>query len=148
MTRAMHKRTRTSPPKRLRAFVVLVAAVSLFAQISSFAHFLLVRHVVCPEHGELIHAGDADHAAVHSSRQESDGETPASRGLAAFANGHEHDHCSLLSQRREQWALPAQGLTLKPPPAIELSTLEWTSTSVQPLSIPRFLLAPKGSPPA
>src|SRR5260370_10372865 len=79
------------------------AFVALLAQLSSIADLALFRHVVCPEHGELVHLEEEAVPAPGLAA------TPSNRGqvdasIQAKAQWHAdgtHAHCSLGAHRRE-----------------------------------------------
>src|SRR5437868_14107013 len=51
-------RVRSLPRNRAtRGFAAAFAVIALAGQLSSFAHLVLVRHVTCAEHGDLIELG-------------------------------------------------------------------------------------------
>ena len=146
MIRDVRKPTKRARPARLRALVLLVASLNLLGLVSNFAHFLLVRHTVCPEHGELIHAGEPGHEVARSA-PEREGKQPGV-GAAATAASHGHDHCALLSDRRERLALRPHSPSVVPPHETELLAATWTRKSLHAYSVPLLFLAPKNSPPA
>jgi hypothetical protein len=84
----------------LRPFMVVAAWVCLLTQLSALTHFLIVEHVRCAEHGELIHAHDAHHSAPLNEHTEQ-----VSRSQQFTASGdsdvHDHDHCLVSAERRE-----------------------------------------------
>ena len=89
---AMVNRLRNAP-----SFAWLVAAVCVLGltagDLFRGIHLLSARHVVCVEHGELVHLGDL-------AREETP--SPASghpEALPGGPNAHHHDHCELAAAR-------------------------------------------------
>jgi hypothetical protein len=126
-----------------RGFAALMAVIALAGQLSSFAHLVLVRHVRCAEHGEMIEVGHArTHLATRSRRH-----IPATTvGDAAADESHGHEHCLIAPMRRDRLAggspasldsahLDAYG-TIGPVEDDDLSP---------PLAV--LTVAPKNSPP-
>jgi hypothetical protein len=127
-----------------RGFALALASCVVGAQLSSFAHLLLVKHALCPEHGELIHA---DERARVDTRGEPALSTAVVARESSAAAALDHAHCPLAVQRRERVALMAPAALVSPRPA----TLEAVLCSRPLPSVPQcelFRLAPKGSPPA
>lgn len=87
------------PRARLRHLLVVAAWVCLVTQISALTHFLLVEHVRCSEHGELIHAQDAHHSETPKAGPEhlSPQQLLTSSGEP---DEHEHDHCLVGAEQR------------------------------------------------
>lgn len=129
---------RAQAAQRRLIFTVAMGAVFLAAQLSSFSHQLLVKHITCAEHGELIHAGETDAAPV------ADANSVTSTAQVA---GHGHEHCDVFLARREQLAVvpPAVVVLAAAPLALPLPVFTRTVHSV---SVPLLRLAPKSSPPA
>jgi hypothetical protein len=134
-----------SRPAWLRPVLAAVAWLCLGTQLSAVTHFLIVEHVQCAEHGELIHAHEQHHEGDESAYRDA---PPASQHFtpSGKADDHGHDHCLVSSERRES-AVPASA------PA----TL--ASTSVHAAFFPQsfaelvfvervYAFAPKTSPPA
>lgn len=131
-----------------RVLVMLVAMLSAALQLGSAAHFVLVRHTVCSEHGELVHAGEA-HAGSHAGLP-SAGDDPTLDEAAAVDEGHEHDHCvtsdarqaSLSFSRCVLWPEAARALPADADPPARCDAAERLPSA-------RILLfAPKNSPPS
>jgi hypothetical protein len=130
----------------VHAFSVLLLA----AQLVSVGHLLLVSHVTCPEHGDLIHAGQG-HEASHGqraagqdalgrpSRPSIEGESPRAENV--------HDHCLICTSTHERFALiPPASLRLA---SIEVSILRPASSHAGPFApVDLIVLSPKNSPPA
>ena len=132
--------------KRLRkagsALLVSMAATGLFAGGAIGALELdSHEHRICPEHGELIHAGasiDSGAADVHAA------------GPAVSASGsssEKHEHCAFwacLSQPPGTIRAERAGLVF----AAEASSLPKASREAVVSGLARYRLAPMNSPPA
>ena len=120
-----------------------LAVALVAAQGASLAHFALVKHAICPLHGELIHP-DADRhgsAAVHPSN----GRDAALYGSADESDAFHDDHCGVVGHRREV-ALPTVSSAILPDDVrLAVTPLELAAA---PTTETRFRLAPKQSPPA
>jgi hypothetical protein len=128
----------------IRSFLRAVAAGCLLAQLAGLSHMLLVRHVTCAEHGELVHAdGAVDEASTDVQADAADVRAAGDRPAR-----DEHEHCAVAAGRHE--------------PASVRRRAEVASTPDRPTSPPQriernvdahsnwalHLLAPKSSPPA
>ncbi len=130
---------------KLRAVAVLAASFVLVAQASGLGHLLLVQHSVCPQHGELIHVGEATtHPATVAAVAPSDDDVAGlttDEGDAADS----HERCTLLAERRERLLLraPSSGLAV-------LALLSQRHAPPAELShapqVPLLRVAPKSSP--
>jgi hypothetical protein len=120
----------------------VLATVALVGQVTSFAHLVLVRHVRCAEHGELVELGKVNAAApAATSRQRSS--TIAADGSD---DGHGHDHCLIAPMRRDRAALgtPASFDSVH---VDAYGTIGVAVASEIPPPIALIILAPKNSPP-
>jgi hypothetical protein len=127
-----------------RLLVTSLAVLCLACQASTLIHLMVVAHVPCVEHGELIDVRpDAPPAVVQPP-------AAAAAHFALCAPGpvvppHSHDHCAVLATRREsallsqpaQWVLDGAGQASTCRPAEVRST-----PALRPLDV-----APKSSPP-
>jgi hypothetical protein len=129
-----------------RAARVLLALVAsaLLALPAQLAHFLLVRHVVCAEHGELVHAGPG--AERPAARVGAERRTPGV-ALRAAAVGHEHEHCAFASAARDGLAVGRQRAIVAAA-ALPVAALSSARPLLQGPRVVLFRLAPKTSPPA
>lgn len=118
----------------------------MLIQVLATVHLVLVRHVVCPEHGEVMHAGEA-HAADRADAGDAGGDDADARVRAARADADPadaDDHCQLLTERRDVGPRSAATIDVAlAPVAVERPA---------PLSLPArtralYRLAPKISPP-
>jgi hypothetical protein len=120
-----------------RGRALLLTGLLLAGQLAALAHVVLVTHVTCPEHGDLVHPRQGQAAT----RASAAAWYPTSLGA-----GEEHaDHCATALHQGDR-------LTATPVPEVR------TSASVRALPCPRdttgetpllalFRLAPKTSPP-
>jgi hypothetical protein len=127
--------------RALRQFAAVLAAVALVGQVASFAHLVLVRHVTCAEHGELIEVGHERTIVA----------TVAHKNVAAVnatspREVHGHDHCLLAPLRRDRAALGAP-TSLDALHVDAYGTIGHVANREIPPPIAVLLLAPKSSPP-
>jgi hypothetical protein len=125
--------------RTLRAVSAALVVVALAAQLASFAHLVLVRHVTCAEHGEMIEVGHDDEAAATTTRTDV-------TGLAASSlDSHGHDHCLLVPMRRDRAGI---GLTrsFDSVHVDAYGTIGVRHESISP-AIAVLRIAPKNSPP-
>jgi hypothetical protein len=128
-----------------RYLLASIACLVLVTQISTFAHLLVVRHVVCPQHGELVHADDeappSDGATLPS------GENPRGSAVRTGRETNEdHVHCPVAMHRRQTSVVPAGMFTIAPARAAETAAFAFRSIP-RPAPFALFRLAPKTSPP-
>lgn len=130
----------------------LLALVFVVSQVGSYLHAATEHHARCPEHGELVHidlgAPLAAAAAAETDRatrpDDPDG-GDALRDGAAAGEGHEHEHCYLCPVSRERLGTISNTDTiLAAAPAAVASPLP---AVVVHGDRPRYVLAPKTSPP-
>ena len=137
-----------SLPSRLvrsRLLALPLVLVCAMAYMGSVLHFVLVQHVTCLEHGEVVHLEDgAPHASVASVEEHFDDVRVASRQDAPAGHGADA-HCAHALIRREA-----------PPPATGTPGISGVSTRSEPAlavfrfhaePVARLHLAPKASPP-
>jgi hypothetical protein len=121
------------------------STVLLAAQLLTLGHLLIVRHTICPEHGEAIHS--ASPGETQALRPSHEGATNApALDVGATPAEHAHDHCLAQANTRERLALlPAADLMTGPlllaPPLPSLASIALTP------AVAVLLLAPKNSPP-
>jgi hypothetical protein len=126
-----------------RWLTIPLVLLCIGAQVGSATHFVLVRHRICPEHGELV-----DAARAHGTAAALDVTTRISAEAPSESWGpHGHDHCLFALDRREREcqaataeraALPVQAAAVAPPGAV----------AVPPAGTALYFIAPKSSPPA
>jgi len=125
--------------RRLSTLCLIVAYVAALFQ--GTAHEALTRHVVCSDHGDLVHVADVGdhHAASEGSRSE----VPTLHG--ADPAGDEHDHCPFLVSLRQDDVFEAPIVPTALGPAVRGDA---PTASPRVSGVPLFRLAPKQSPPA
>jgi hypothetical protein len=128
-------------PAVARALSWAAVVLCLLAQVSDVLHLLLVEHVVCAQHGELIHEGE--HAHAEATGQPTD----ATAFVPSDLEDHGHEHCALWSDRREELTLGAPSIGVALPRAMPSLTPPATTRLDAVLAIPLLFLAPKNSPP-
>jgi hypothetical protein len=120
-----------------------LAVALVLAQGAYLAHFALVKHAICPLHGELIHPDSEPQATpVFHAGNRAD---PALFGSERDGDASRDDHCGIVGHHREV-ALPAVTTAVladAAPAANAPVDLAWALTSKT-----RLRLAPKQSPPA
>jgi hypothetical protein len=122
-----------------------LALVILAAPVLGSLHDATVRHVACPEDGELIDAPvEAPHAHARAT-----GEARtlfAEQGPAAEAFGENHQHCAITLQAHQRAREPQRSPFVVATPEMPLIA----SGLPQPLRLHNlavYRLAPKASPP-
>jgi len=126
---------------RMRATSTLLLA----AQLITLGHLLIVRHTICPEHGEAIHSESLSHAQATSPSDES-AAAGAALGSGAPPTEHAHDHCLARANPRERFALLRAPHVLADPPPPTAILLSLSAVSMAP-AVAALLIAPKNSPP-
>lgn len=119
----------------------------LAAQLLSLGHLLVVSHVTCPEHGDVIHSGQP--RELLSARPIVDEGLSSLRSIAAAAPRAEngHDHCLICTITHERFALlpPANHCMA----SIELAVPFVSPSDAGPFApVALIVFAPKNSPPA
>ncbi len=144
----LHRGTgRRGAPRRWTALAL--AALCAGGQLAGVAHYVLVEHVTCPEHGELIHVEDRSEGNPVASHTEATS-LPETSVFTAGRQGEpsspSHDACVVSAHRRERFVTGASSLSVLVVHAE--STLAAPALESRALhGIPLFLLAPKNSPP-
>jgi len=126
----------------MRVVASVLATLALAGQVTSFAHLVLVRHVTCAEHGELVEVG-RDHASAKPTEQRHATNVVTA---ASTADVHGHDHCLIAPMRRDRIAAGA-------PASFDSIHIDAYRTIgviaadeiAPPIAV--ILLAPKNSPP-
>jgi len=128
--------------RMIRGACALTALLAVVLQGSSGGHMLLVEHSRCAEHGELVH-GDAHQHEADPGRQ---AESAVLDGLPDAGSDEAHEHCSVLSDRRDAHVpIATAGAGMRVPEAQD--ELSVPGADIAP-STSRLQLAPKTSPPA
>ena len=127
---------------RMRATSTLLLA----AQLVTLGHLLIVRHTICPEHGEAIHAGLPSQAqAMPPGHQDAAADSVLDCGAAPAE--HAHDHCLARANTRERFALlPA--LDSLPGALLAAATLPSLAIVGVAPAVALLRFAPKNSPPS
>jgi hypothetical protein len=132
----------------LRWGAVTMLVFALAGQVSTLAHLALVKHAVCLEHGELIHA--AEHAQPSTARAPTRSES--ARVLLQTRDGeeastHADEHCTVTAHRRAQAVFRAA-----PSVHVRLAAMSPAGLArpqaVRAFGRTVFHFAPKCSPPA
>lgn len=138
----------TTRPRSTPWSAVALALVCLVAQAASYLHLAVVRHVQCPEHGELVHLGPST-AAGPEVALETVGDTDAHhlRGAAASPSWtHDEGHCLVGFSQRSRAGLGQAPSRLAPPTATRpLPPDEASAPRIAAVAL--YRLAPKASPP-
>jgi hypothetical protein len=126
----------------VRFAVALAGTLGLVALLSVELHYLLVQHVRCAEHGELVHASGSEAgpgAALHTGH----GVRVAPADADGALEDEHHDHCGVVTER----AQPARGVIAVLLPLTEPRGATISETVGVRASVDVVLLAPKTSPP-
>jgi len=124
-----------------RCLGLLLAAVTLLTPALTALHASRARHVTCPEHGDIVEAGETKVEIAHS-----DAAGPIALPSEGDAGERQHDHCAVAAQVRSAVTLlrTLAAATPRTAPAIVLLAADQQPAAAVPL----YLLAPKSSPPA
>ena len=129
-----------------RASMRAISTLLLAAQLATLGHLLIVRHTICPEHGEMIHSGLPSQAQTIRPPHQGSAADPALGGGAPPAE-HAHDHCLARANPRERFALlPALDSMFGPLPAATKLPPRLAVAVAPAVAVLR--LAPKNSPPS
>ena len=128
-----------------RARMHVTSTVLLAAQLVTLGHLLIVRHSICPEHGEAIHSGLAGQARALAPAHQGRASDPVLVSETPTAE-HAHDHCLARANTRERFALtPVLDSTPGSLPVV--ATLPLLSAVGAAPAVAVLRLAPKNSPP-
>ena len=127
-----------------------ISFLLLTVQLMSVGHQLLVSHITCPEHGDIIHVGQS-HEASHGQRvagkEALDHPSQLSIVGTAPRSDSDHDHCLICTITHDRFAL-------FPPVSQRLASIEVVA-SISPYAnagpfapVDLIALSPKNSPPA
>ena len=135
----------TGSGRARRASMRATSTLLLAAQLVALGHLLVVRHTICPEHGEAIHSESPSDAQTLGSSHEG-AAADSTLGTGTPPAEHAHDHCLALANPRERFALwPAPDVM--PGPLLVAATLPSLATASVAPAVALLLLAPKNSPP-
>ncbi len=122
----------------------------LAAHFMMLAHMLVVRHITCPEHGELLDV----YGKLPTRSEPTPAQVAAASSKTQFIGrpgdpllSGGHQHCLLLLHRREQLALlPVPTALPLPWPAGDSMVI--ASADRMPARFSGLFIAPKTSPPS
>ena len=136
----------TGSGRARRASMRATSTLLLAAQLVALGHLLVVRHTICPEHGEAIHSESPSDAQTLGSSHEG---AAADRtfGAGATTAEHTHDHCLAMANTRERF-VPLPTPDVMPGPLLVAATLPSLATASVAPAVALLLLAPKNSPPS
>ncbi len=118
----------------------LVAIACLLAQAFALVHLFAMHHVRCAEHGDLLHVEERG-ASAHEPLTE---QQHAALGASEQNAGHQGDHCTTLTERRDLRTWCSEPMAVLPPS--ELTSLPFAQAPTL-VARPLYRLAPKISPP-
>jgi len=124
---------------RARYGLSVFAFLAVASQLGSVAHLALVRHVECADHGEMVEVSA-------SAAPSSDHEDLTAAFHEEAAPTHGHDHCSVVTLRRERTQISASPAVAEPQPRTDLGRTLVRAIAPPP-SIAILSFAPKNSPP-
>ena len=119
----------------------------LATQILSLGHLLLARHITCPKHGDVVHAEQPHEGTSTGLAKVKDSSAQPALANEATRVRNEHDHCRILTNTRERFALlpPVR----EPAASVEFSFSSSPAPAVAPYApVDLIVLSPKNSPPA
>lgn len=129
-----------------RVGAALTAFAYLLGWMLVLAHNVTEQHVVCLEHGDLVHAGEDGHGD-HADVSADDAEPRDS--IAAYPTHDDHEHCAIGPFHRDEDDLAVASLSAS------IDTVDvpsWENVlelqqAPRPPPISILSLAPKTSPP-
>jgi len=138
--------TRSTFQPVLRGIGATLALLTAASPLVGSLHESSVRHVACPEDGELI---DAPSQAPHQHALPST-DAPALFAerdpSAPSASGQGHQHCAVMSQGHSRARQQARSLfVVTVPPALAAVSIPSPTPRLRSLAV--YRLAPKASPP-
>jgi hypothetical protein len=121
-----------------------LALLCVVGPILGYAHMLLVAHVQCVEHGELLHVAAATAVETRANAGRRTAEPSVDSRSDVESESHEHDHCCVASARKTQAAVdsvrPVAVATVQP-----AHPMSERAVACPPVAL--YVLAPKTSPP-
>ena len=135
---------------KVRLYAATIAVICFLGQVTSLAHFWLVQHVVCAEHGELIHSSEVAHAQPAAHELVDEGPADSIQAGTEDSNpvDDNHDHCLAVSERRKSCIVARTTWNIPPPPLAGAADSIVEGPPRVASLVPYLLLAPKTSPPA
>jgi hypothetical protein len=129
-----------------RASLRATSTLLLAAQLLTLGHLLIVRHTICPEHGEAMHSGaPSETQALAPTREGATSDPSAGSGVPPAQ--HAHDHCPAQAHTRERFALLPAADSM-PGPLLLASPLPSLAAVAARRAVAVLRLAPKNSPPS
>lgn len=130
--------------KSTRVLMASLAVLCLACQASTLVHLVVVAHVPCAEHGELIDVR-AEAPLARAAVPVLGAASVALVSPAAEPPPHSHDHCAVLATRREN-------ARVSQPPLLVLDRAvvaqpRCTAEATSPAAMRPLDVAPKSSPP-
>jgi hypothetical protein len=129
-----------------RAVGVALALLTFLSPLLGSFHEAAVRHVACPEDGELI---DAPAQVAHQhSRASGDGQALFAERDPAGPRpaGQDHDHCAVVLQAHLRARVQSRGpFVVTAPDASSALSVAHEAPGLRSLAL--YRLAPKASPP-
>jgi hypothetical protein len=138
--------SKMTSPRRRGALALAVAGLWLVGQAAGTLHMLVVPHVFCAEHGELIESELSPDVATEADVDDS-ASSALQRDPASLRGSHAHEHCFVTSRAprsttsilRSRCAIDRVYFASRP--AARADAPHRSQGAV-------FRLAPKNSPPA
>ena len=103
-----------------------------------------VQHEYCVQHGLWTHSETHDHGDVVHEKSE-DGTSSLAVVYGRTGADHEHEHCHVLVERRDEWigaSMDRYGIA----PVLDVAGIQRITPYLRDLSA-TYLFAPKVSPP-
>jgi hypothetical protein len=124
----------------------LLVVLCLLGEASSWLHLVIVRHVVCADHGQLVDvAAGTEHALELTTPREPREGDGVERSDAFGVAAHGDHHCEFLATLRTRVPVPSAGV--EPIPRVSEPLPAPAPALSAGSSFPLLLLAPKASPP-
>jgi hypothetical protein len=129
----------------------LLACLVALSGIAGIVHRTATVHVVCPEHGELVHADGDAHGAITAMGTADPRPVPWREGIGPVGGpargeaGDDHEHCGLSSTELKRLSRPLSCQAHSLVGATEL--VRPFVAAILPARSPLYLTAPKNSPP-
>ncbi len=131
-----------------RQWAFVVALLWMAGQLTAGLHFFVVRHEICQQHGELVHADHENSglSRLHGSQAPNHHALTTEVPETELEHG-DHDHCvvSLCDERRAIFMRVASNIAARPPPYLFEPKYEHRIIRISSTLV--FFVAPKNSPP-
>ncbi|MEZ4364091.1 MAG: hypothetical protein R3B48_28215 [Kofleriaceae bacterium] len=122
-----------------------VALACLLAQSFALVHLFAIHHVRCAEHGDLLHVEDqSERTSQGALARAIERPTHAAFVASKQVAGHQGDHCTTLTERRDLRVWCGKVVVAAPP--VELTSPVFAASPTL-AARPLYRLAPKISPP-